>query len=83
MNKWEKRRTTIEENVLKTFRGEKCIFTLREARELWTRFEMHNGYFIIKVHHGIEKTELGIPLADFTNPLSNKNWLFPIAKLVV
>lgn len=45
------------------------------VKYIWTRFEKTDGYLIIKIKHGIFKTEFGIPLTQFSARSSN-NWLY-------
>lgn len=98
LKKWERRRIAIaqgfpddkEKSVttgppgfeLRSYKEGKCTFNIKSIKELWTRFTMYNGYLTIKMHHGMEKTELGIPLLDYTNICSTKNWLYMTDKLL-
>jgi hypothetical protein len=56
MKKWEKRHIEVNGGI-HTYGKEdnKISSTIKAAKELWTRFNMHQGYFVIKLHHGIEK----------------------------
>ena len=48
---------------------------------MWTRFDLFEGYLVIKLRHGMKKTELGIPITNFTQA-TYKNWLYYIYKLM-
>jgi hypothetical protein len=43
---------------------------------------MHNGYFVIRMFEGMEKIQLGIPLVDYSNIQSEKNWLYLLIKMI-
>lgn len=43
---------------------------------------MHNGYFVVKMFEGLEKIELGIPLGDYSNIESDRNWLYLLCRLM-
>lgn len=43
---------------------------------------MHNGYIVVKMFQGLEKVELGIPLTDYSNVQSERNWLFLLSRLI-
>lgn len=42
---------------------------------MWTRFDMIDDYLIIKIKHGLSKTEFGIPLTQYSTR-TVKNWLY-------
>lgn len=44
---------------------------------IWTRFEKIDDFLVVKVKHGIFKTEFGIPLSEFSVRSSN-NWLYAL-----
>lgn len=78
--KWDKKKVRVGEQI-EVFKDEKVSSAIKNIKEIWTRFSMHNGYFVVKIHHGLEKTEIGIPLVDFTNVGSPRNWLYLISRL--
>jgi hypothetical protein len=47
--------------------------------ELWTRFEFHDQWLVVKLFQGSHKIELGIPVQD---ELSAKGWLYHLYGLI-
>ena len=48
---------------------------------LWTRFHNQKGCVIVKLKHRAEKTELALPLFDFTLEIK-QNWLWALYRLM-
>jgi hypothetical protein len=67
---------------VESFKSGKCTFAMRNIRELWTRFDMHEGNLIVKVRHGAEKTEIAMPLTNYTARFCRGNWLYRIYRIV-
>jgi hypothetical protein len=42
---------------------------------------MHNGYLIVKIMHGIEKTEFAVPVVDYGLKVAY-NWLWGMTKMI-
>lgn len=49
---------------------------------MWTRFDLINDHLVIKLKHGLKKTEFGIPIANFSYP-HYKNWLYYFYRLTI
>lgn len=51
------------------------------VKYIWTRFNFHQGFLIIKVKHGISKTEFAIPVTCFSNREA-RNWLYSFYRIL-
>lgn len=48
MRKWEKRSARLDER-LRILKEGKVGQEIKSLKEIWTRFDMHNGYFVVKM----------------------------------
>jgi hypothetical protein len=67
---------------IESFKDKDCTFEMAGIRELWTRFEVHKDCIVVKLRHGMMKTELALPIVNFTAKFAKENWLYPIYRLV-
>lgn len=81
LGKWAERRMVVTDRI-ESFRGGKCTFSMRNIRELWTRFDLHEDCLVVKVRHGLEKTELALPVVNYGARFCKWNWLYRIYRLV-
>jgi hypothetical protein len=51
LGKWAERRLVATDRI-ESFRNGKCTFAMRNIRELWSRFELHEDSLVVKVRHG-------------------------------
>jgi hypothetical protein len=79
--KWEQRFVVIKKNGIFSYR-DSCVresysfhISNDSIKYLWTRFDFIGNSLIIKVKHGMTKTEFGIPITKFS-ARSTKNWLY-------
>lgn len=42
---------------------------------IWTRFDIHEKFLVIKIKHGVYKTEFGIPITNYLIR-NGSNWLY-------
>jgi hypothetical protein len=49
---------------------------------MWSRFDLVDGYLVVKIKHGVRQTEFGIPIANY-GYAHFKNWLFYFFKLML
>lgn len=49
---------------------------------MWTRFEVLRDALVVKVRHGMAKTELALPIVNFNAKFCKDNWLYRIYGLV-
>ena len=81
LGRWDQRRMVITERI-QSFKEEVCTFEIAGVRELWTRFEVHKDCLVVKVRHGMAKTELAIPIVNYCGKFCKDNWLYRIYRLV-
>lgn len=55
---------------------------MKNIKEIWTRFEVHSDNLIVKVRHGKEKTEIAIPMVNYSVKFCKDNWLYRIYRLL-
>lgn len=85
--KWEMRYIVINSEGLFSYKNttQSYSFSIRsdKIQYLWTRFDIHNRFLVIKLRYGpTEKTEFAIPILDYCKRLS-RNWLYPFYRLMM
>ena len=54
---------------------------MSSVKYIWTRFDFENNHLIVKIKHGLDKTEFGIPIMDFCVKNEN-NWLWAFYRML-
>ena len=84
--KWEERYIIINPDGLFSYKNPNESYSFhiktKNAKYLWTRFDIQNGKLIIKLKHSLEQTEFGIPITDFCVK-SNHNWLWAFYRMIM
>lgn len=64
--------------------GENYSFSIKaeNAKYIWTRFDMHNNNLVIKIKHGLEKTEFAIPIVNYCQK-GKDNWLYAFYRMIM
>lgn len=81
MNVWSPRKLVLTDRI-ESFKGEKCTYEMKNIKEIWTRFDVHSDNLIVKVRHGKEKTEIAIPMVNYSIKFCKDNWLYRIYRLL-
>lgn len=55
---------------------------VKRMEQLWTRFELNQGQLVVKLFHGWEKVEVGIPLHNYADILRGGNWLYGLVTVL-
>jgi hypothetical protein len=55
LGKWAERKMVVSDRI-ESYRNGKCTFSMRNIREVWTRFDLYEEFLVVKVRHGSEKT---------------------------
>ena len=86
LGKWDYRFIVINSEGLFSYRNPNEPYTLcikgKSLKYIWTRFDMEKGHLVVKLKHGIDKTEFAIPVVNYC--LRNEhNWLWPFYRLLM
>lgn len=79
--KWAARKIVITDRI-ESFRCAKCTFEMKNIREIWTRFDVVENCLVLKVRHGLEKTELALPIVNYPARFCKNNWMYRIYRLL-
>ena len=81
VGRWDLRKVVITDRI-ESFKNDISTFEISNIKEIWTRFDVHKDNLIVKLRHGLLKTELAIPLANYSYRFSKHNWLYRIYRLI-
>lgn len=87
MGNWESRFIVIKADGIysyvdnKTAKPHTFEIQAETIKYIWTRFNFHEGFLIVKVKHGITKTEFAIPVTCFS-VRDSRNWLYSIYRVL-
>lgn len=81
LNNWSLRRMVATDRI-ESFRGNKCTLEIRGVKEFGTVFELIDGSLVVKLRHGHEKTEIGVPIVNFPVRYCRLNWLYRIYRMM-
>lgn len=79
--KWAARKIVITDRI-ESYRSAKCTFEMKNIREIWTRFDVVEHCLVLKVRHGLEKTELALPIVNYPARFCKNNWMYRIYRLL-
>ena len=86
LKRWESRYIAINPEGLFSYKSpnESSSFSIKavNAKYIWTRFDIHNQHLVIKIKHGLERTEFGIPINNYCRK-STSNWLFGFYRMIM
>ena len=86
LKKWQTRFIIITPEGLFSYRNpnEPFSFSLKSihVKYIWSRFDIENGCLVIKIMHGMEKTEFAIPIMNYCIK-SERNWLWAFYRLLM
>ncbi len=86
LGNWELRFVVMNDEGLFYFKNptDNHSFSIKanSAKYLWTRFDIVNDRLVIKIKHGMEQTEFGIPVINYCikNP---QNWLYAFYRIIM
>ena len=81
VGRWDLRKIVITDRI-ESFKNDVCTFEINNIKEIWTRFDVHKDNLVVKLRHGLQKTELAIPLTNYSQKFGKYNWLYRIYRLV-
>ena len=83
--KWENRFVIINADGLFSYKDPNKTYSFiiktSSVKYIWTRFDIQNKHLIVKVKHGLDKTEFAIPIVNFMQA-SEANWLWPFYQML-
>jgi hypothetical protein len=55
---------------------------MKNIKEIWTRFDFYEGCLVLKVRHGSDKTEVALPIVNYSARFCRDNWMYRIYRLL-